>query len=251
MREIEIQAETQMESRTLQADDRQFDPLEFDRFTRFQELTRLMAESVNDVATVQSSIGRSLDESDSALAAQQRLSRDLQQDLLRVRMLPFATITERMHRVVRQAARETGRDASLEIANSQVELDRSILERITAPLEHILRNAVVHGIEDADRRRALGKPDAGHIRIDLRAEGNQVEIVITDDGAGLATERIRQRAIERGLLAADSARLTRSLRWPDVALAWTSCAPTSRPRAAGSSCPSSAIAGPAWPSTCP
>ncbi len=203
MREIEIQAETQMQSRTLLADDRQFDPLEFDRFTRFQELTRMMAESVNDVGTVQSSIGRVVDEAESALAAQQRLARDLQQDLLRVRMLPVSAVIERMHRVVRQAARETGRQAVMEVRNGQVELDRSVLERLTGPLEHILRNAVVHGIEDVETRRAQGKPDVGRITIDVRSEGNQVGIDIADDGRGLAVDRIKARAVAQGLLPAD------------------------------------------------
>ncbi len=201
MREIEIQAETQMQSRTLLADDREFDPLEFDRFTRFQELTRLMAESVNDVGTVQSSISRAVDETESALASQQRLARDLQQDLLRVRMLPVSAVIERMYRVVRQAARETGRQATMDVRNGQVELDRSVLERLTGPLEHVLRNAVVHGIEDVDARRAAGKPDAGQITIHVRAEGNQVAIDIRDDGRGLAVDRIKALAIERGLLS--------------------------------------------------
>ncbi len=203
MREVEIQAEVQMQSRMVSTDERSFDPLEFDRFTRFQELTRLMAESVNDVGTVQSSIGRAVDEAESALAAQQRLSRDLQQDLLRVRMLPFSTVAERMYRVVRQASRETGKPANLEIRNGQVELDRSVLERLTAPIEHVLRNAVVHGIEDEPERTLQGKPATGQIVIELRGEGNQIAVVITDDGRGLAAERVRTRAIEMGLIAAD------------------------------------------------
>jgi len=204
LREIEIQAETQIQARLVQSPDtdRQFDPLEFDRFTRFQELTRMMAESVNDVAAVHQNIDRALDESDAALLAQARLSRDLQQDLLRVRMVPFKNVAERLYRVVRQAAKDSGKRATLDIRGSQVELDRSVLERITAPFEHMLRNSVAHGIEMPADRRAAGKTDAGEIRIELRQEGNEVMLEVSDDGRGLDLPRIRDKAIERGILDA-------------------------------------------------
>jgi chemosensory pili system protein ChpA (sensor histidine kinase/response regulator) len=201
LREIEIQAESQIQSRLMQSkDDLPFDPLEFDRFTRFQELTRMMAESVNDVATVQGNISRSIDETESALSVQARLSRDLQQDLLRVRMMPFQSIAERLYRTVRQAAKETGKRAVLEIRNGQVELDRSVLERITAPFEHMLRNALAHGLESAADRRAAGKSEVGDIRIEVRQEGNEVAIAVSDDGGGLDYARIRAKGVSLGLL---------------------------------------------------
>ncbi|MDO8932607.1 MAG: Hpt domain-containing protein, partial [Rhodocyclaceae bacterium] len=146
LREIEIQAEGQMQSRQADtASARQFDPLEFDRFTRFQELTRMMAESVNDVATVQHNLLKNLDHANSALTAQARLNRELSQALMGVRMVPFDTIADRLHRVVRQAAQEADRRASLDIRGGHTGIDRSVLDRITASLEHLLRNAVVHG----------------------------------------------------------------------------------------------------------
>ena len=203
LREVEIQAETQIQSRMVQSDDKPFDPLEFDRFTRFQELTRMMAESVNDVATVHGNIHRALDETEAALSAQQRLSRDLQQDLLRVRMVPFASVNERLHRIVRLAAKETGKRAALDIRNGQVELDRSILERITAPFEHMLRNAIFHGLERPEDRRRAGKSETGEILIEVRAEGNQISLLVADDGRGLDLQRIRARAISGGQLGAD------------------------------------------------
>ena len=109
LREIEIQAEGQMQSRVAlaQDQDKTFDPLEFDRFTRFQELTRMMAESVNDVSTVQQNLLKALGESEIALSAQARLTRGLQANLMRIRMVPFASISERLFRIVRQAAKET------------------------------------------------------------------------------------------------------------------------------------------------
>ncbi len=206
LREIEIQAETAIQSRMVQTneDRREFDPLEFDRFTRFQELTRMLAESVSDVASVHQNIARSLDETDAALLAQSRMSRDLQQDLLRVRMVPFKNISERLYRVVRQAAKESAKRATLDIRGSQTELDRSVLERITAPFEHMIRNCIAHGIELPTVRRAAGKAEVGEIRVEVRHEGNEVMLAVSDDGAGLDYDRIRAKALERGLIEPDA-----------------------------------------------
>ena len=206
LREIEIQAESQMQSRLELAKEtqRNFDPLEFDRFTRFQEVTRLMAESVNDVSTVHGNLVNTVDETEKALLAQARLNRDLQQDLMRVRMVPFGSLQERLYRIVRQTAKELGKRANLEIKGVQVELDRSVLERITGPFEHLLRNAVAHGIEVPEGRRAAGKAEIGEIRLDLKQEGNEVQLALSDDGAGLNIERIRAKAIEQGLMEANA-----------------------------------------------
>ena len=202
LREIEIQAESQMQSRQELAREsmREFDPLEFDRFTRFQEVTRLMAESVSDVSTVHGNLVNAVDETEKALLAQARLNRDLQQDLMRVRMVPFGSLQERLYRVVRQTAKEIGKRANLDIKGTQVELDRSVLERITGPFEHLLRNAVTHGIEAPDKRRAAAKPEIGEIRLELKQEGNEVQLSLSDDGGGLAIDRIREKAIEKGLI---------------------------------------------------
>jgi chemosensory pili system protein ChpA (sensor histidine kinase/response regulator) len=206
LREIEIQAEGQMQSQVslAQEKDRAFDPLEFDRFTRFQELTRFMAESVNDVATVQQNLLKALGESELALSAQARLTRGLQANLMRIRMVPFASISERLFRVVRQAAKEEERRAVLDIKGGQVEVDRSVLERITGPFEHMLRNSVVHGIEPAAVRVACGKPELGEIKIEVRQEGNEIVLAVQDDGAGLNYERIRAKAVSLGLLDASA-----------------------------------------------
>ncbi len=202
LREIEIHAESQMQAREREAEAsaREFDPLEFDRFTRFQELTRMMAESVNDVSTVQQSLTRMVDDTDAALSAQARLNRELQQDLMRVRMVPFGTLAERLHRLVRQTAKELRKRASLELSGGSVELDRSVLERITGPLEHLVRNALTHGIEPAAERAAAGKPEAGEIRLDVRQEGNEIVLSLADDGAGLDLGKIREKALQRGLI---------------------------------------------------
>ncbi len=202
LREIEIAAESQLASR-MQATpekERQFDPLEFDRFTRFQELTRMMAESVNDVSTVQQTLNKVADDTDSALAAQARLNRELQQDLMRIRMVPIGSVVERLHRIVRQTSKELGKRANLDIRGINVELDRSALERITGPLEHLLRNAIAHGLEMPEPRVAKGKPAMGEISLEVRQEGNEVTLILADDGAGLDLDRIRATAVAQGLL---------------------------------------------------
>lgn len=200
LREIEMQAETQITSRMALSGDREFDPLEFDRFTRLQEITRMMAESVNDVGSVQQNITRTVESATNDLYMQARLTRDLQQDLMRVRMVQFASISERLYRVTRQASKEVDKRVNLDIRGSAVEMDRSVLEKMVGPFEHLLRNAIVHGIESRDARRAAGKGEIGELRVEIRQEGNEVVIQFSDDGQGLNLNRIREKAKTIGLL---------------------------------------------------
>ncbi len=204
LRELEIEAETQLQSRMslLQEADEAFDPLEFDRFTRLQELTRMMAESVNDVSTIQHSLLLNLDQTDAALQQQNRMNRELQQGLMRVRMLPFSTISERLQRIVRQTARELNKRVEMTIDGENTELDRGVLDKLGAPLEHLLRNAVAHGLETTEERIKAGKPDIGHIRLKVSTENDEITLVITDDGAGVNLAKVKQKATEKGLFAA-------------------------------------------------
>jgi chemosensory pili system protein ChpA (sensor histidine kinase/response regulator) len=207
LREVEMQAESQIASRLSIAGEREFDPLEFDRFTRLQELTRMMAESVNDVASFHESLSRTVDGAGEELAAQSRMTRDLQRDLMRVRMVPFASLSERLFRVARQTAKETDKRVNLDIRGGAVEIDRSVLEQMAAPFEHLLRNAIVHGIEPRTQRSASGKPDTGELLVQVSQEGNEVVLQFGDDGAGLDLQRIRAKAATLGLVA-DDAELT-------------------------------------------
>lgn len=214
LREVELQAETQMQSRIAQADSQHasFDPLEMDRYTRLQELTRMMAESVGDVTTVQQNLLRNLDGAELALHGQARFARDLQQSLMQVRMVPFDSLADRLHRVVRQSAKDQGKRVNLDIRGGRIEIDRSVLERMTVAIEHMLRNAVAHGIEAQDERRAAGKEEIGQVTLTISQTGNEIAIDLADDGRGLDYEAIRTRAAERQLLedpqAADERTLT-------------------------------------------
>jgi chemosensory pili system protein ChpA (sensor histidine kinase/response regulator) len=178
----------------------QFDPLEFDRFTRFQEVTRFLAESVNDISTVQHILLARLGEADAALIQQTRLNRELQQDLLRVRMVPLYSVAERLYRTVRQTARDVDKRAQLDIQGGELEIDRSVLEKVTAPLEHLLRNALAHGIESSEVRHAAGKAEFGEIVLSAKQSGNEMMLTVKDDGGGLDYARIRAKAEAQGLL---------------------------------------------------
>ncbi len=201
LREIEIQGESQIQSRLDQ--ESTFDPLEFDRYTRFQELTRSLAEGVNDVGTVQQNLLKNIDDAETALAAQTRLSRSVQLRLQSLRTVPFSTVTERLYRVLRQTAKDVGKRANLDIVGGRIEIDRGVLERLIPVLEHLVRNSFAHGIEPTEVREAAGKPAIGEINIAVKQQGNEVAIEFTDDGSGISLERVRQRAIRVGLAQAD------------------------------------------------
>ena len=206
LRDVEVQAESQMQSRMAHAKDdgQAFDPLEFDRFTRVQELTRMMAESVNDVATVQRNLQRTMEGAEDDLIAQGRQTRELQRDLLRTRMVEFESISERLYGVVRQAAKECAKPVKLAIVGGSIEMDRGVLDRMTPAFEHILRNAVAHGIEAADVRATAEKPPVGSINITVHQEGNDVSVSFGDDGGGLHLDKIRAKAIASKLIGPDA-----------------------------------------------
>src|SRR6185503_10511361 len=181
-----------------------FDPLELDRYTRFQELTRSLAEGVNDVSTVQQSLLRNLDDAGAALLAQARLSRDVQQRLFAIRTVPFGSLSERLYRILRVTARELGKRANLEIRGAQTELDRAVLEKLVGPLEHLLRNALDHGIEPRAQRAKAGKSETGEITLTVRQVANEIAIELADDGAGLNLDGVRAKAVAQGRIAADA-----------------------------------------------
>jgi chemosensory pili system protein ChpA (sensor histidine kinase/response regulator) len=205
LRDVELQSESQMQSRLAQTKDtaQSFDPLEFDRFTRVQELTRMMAESVHDVATVQRNLQREIDGTEDDLIAQGRQARELQRDLLRTRMVEFDSVVERLYGVVRQAGKDTGKQVKLDIIGGSIEMDRGVLERMVPAFEHMLRNAVSHGIEDVAVRSAAGKPAVGTVVVQVDQHSNDVSVSFSDDGGGLHLDRIRERALANGLIGAD------------------------------------------------
>ena len=206
LRDLELQSESQMQSRLAHTKETAstFDPLEFDRFTRVQELTRMMAESVHDVATLQRSLQQTVAGAEDDLIAQGRQARELQRDLLRSRMVEFDSISERLYGVVRQAAKDADKQVKLDIVGGSLEMDRGVLDRVVSAFEHLLRNAVGHGIETTQVREQLGKPPTGEVVISLTQQSNDVVVTFQDDGAGLDLDRIREKAVEQGLISSQA-----------------------------------------------
>jgi chemosensory pili system protein ChpA (sensor histidine kinase/response regulator) len=181
----------------------EFDPLELDRYSTIQQLSRALAESVSDVASIEGLLGTLNREGQNLLQQQGRVVADLQNGLMRTRMVPFQRHAQRLMRLVRQAATEAGKQAELVVEGASGELDRQVLERMLPPFEHMLRNAVVHGIEAPDLRAERNKPEIGTISVRLQREGAEIVIVVEDDGGGLDVAAIRAKARQMGLLRPD------------------------------------------------
>lgn len=184
-----------------------FDELEFDRFGQVQELARSLMESVSDLSSLHKLLRHQTREAETLLGQQDRLNNELQEGLMRTRMVPFSGVLPRLRRLIRQVSEEIGKQAELEVIGEQVELDRTVLSRLVPALEHLIRNAIDHGLESKEERAQLGKSETGRIRILLSHEGPEVVISFSDDGKGLDLERIRTKAIENGLMN-QNARLT-------------------------------------------
>jgi chemosensory pili system protein ChpA (sensor histidine kinase/response regulator) len=201
LRKLEIETEAQImhgHQDTLVA--RDFDPLELDRYSTIQQLSRALAESANDLSSLKDLLSNLTTEAEGLLVQQSRVTAELQDGLMRTRMVPFERHVGRLTRLVRQAATEAGKRAELAVEGASGELDRQVLDKMLPPLEHMLRNAVVHGIEDPDTRQNNGKPAVGRITIRLHREGSEMVIDIADDGRGLDVDAIRRKAYERDLL---------------------------------------------------
>jgi chemosensory pili system protein ChpA (sensor histidine kinase/response regulator) len=204
LRKLEIETETQILHRH---DDEsghraEFDPLELDRYSSIQQFSRALAETASDVASLQQLLETLAQETQNLLQQQARTITELQNGLMRTRMVPFQRHVQRLARIVRQAASDTGRRAELLVEGAAGELDRQVLERMLPPFEHLLRNAVVHGIEPPEMRAERGKPDTGQVTLSLRREGAEVVVQVSDDGAGMNLKAIRDKAVALGLVRA-------------------------------------------------
>jgi chemosensory pili system protein ChpA (sensor histidine kinase/response regulator) len=207
LRKLELETEAQILSRYQRADDAglsAFDPLELDRFSQLQQLSRSLSESVSDLSSIQGTFDELTRTSETLLVQQARVNSDLQEGLMRTRMVPFESLVPALRRTLRQGADDVGKRAQLKVEGAQGEMDRNLLERMKAPFEHMLRNALAHGIETPEERVHANKPPEGQVTIAVSREATEVVLRVSDDGRGLDREAIRQRAIERGLLKPDA-----------------------------------------------
>jgi chemosensory pili system protein ChpA (sensor histidine kinase/response regulator) len=205
LRRLDIETEAQIIFRQEQmAETDDFDPLEMDRYSQLQQLSRSLIESASDLMDLKGTLSDKTRDAETVLLQQSRINTDLQEGLMRSRMVPFSRIVPRLRRIVRQIATEVNKDVNLELGNIEGELDRSMMERMVAPIEHMLRNAIDHGIEDTATRLHSGKPAVGRIVITLDRDGGDVLIHVADDGRGIDIHRVRNKAIERNLMNVDA-----------------------------------------------
>ena len=182
-----------------------FDDLEFDRYTEFHRLTREMAEATSDSLAVRTELENLLGDFDSLLNRQRRLANDVQESVMRMRMVPLRTLATRLHRTVRVTADRQGKQAELVLEGDTLELDSQVLDSMGEPLLHMLRNSVGHGLETPDVRRSLRKPARGRVWLSAYHEGTQAVLRVRDDGRGLDADQLRKKAVSGGFLSADRA----------------------------------------------
>ncbi len=209
LRDLEIESEAQMlatnERIREEGSMANFDPLELDRFSRLQTISRQLGESLGALVAIQAGISEFAGDADNTLQQQRHLSDSLQEGLLRTRMISFVALVPRLRHLARQTAAELDREVSLKVSGEQVEVDRKVLDQMSSSFEHMIRNAVSHGIESPEVRRAADKPLEGTISFTVEQEGNDIVIHVADDGGGIDLEAIASRARSLGLLGPDRA----------------------------------------------
>jgi chemosensory pili system protein ChpA (sensor histidine kinase/response regulator) len=187
----------------------EFSELEMDRYDDVNILSRSMAEISADVSEVLSQLEGFIGRVEGDIDEFTKLAHHLQDEITAARMVPIGTLYSRLSRAVRDAAKSTNKEVELELAGSETELDNNIIQQISDPLVHLVRNAVAHGIEHNNDRAAAGKPATGKIMLRAYHRGNHIYIEVEDDGRGIDYQRVKQSAIERGLVSVETAdRLT-------------------------------------------
>ncbi|MHA7917306.1 Hpt domain-containing protein [Alloalcanivorax xenomutans] len=209
LRRLDAETEAQILSNYQQGVDRgefdaRFDPLEMDQYSELHQITKQLSESASDLLDLKNTLLERTRDSETLLLQQQRINTELQEKLMRTRMVPFSRLVPRLRRIIRQVSGEVGKKVEFEVINPEGELDRTLMERMVAPLEHMLRNAIDHGIESPRERREAGKNETGQVRLELTREGGEVVLTLADDGGGINTEAVRAKAVERGLIDADA-----------------------------------------------
>lgn len=177
-----------------------FDPLEMDRYSTIQQLSRALVESASDLFDLKDTLANNTRDTETLLLQQSRVNSELQEGLMQTRMVPFQRLVPRLRRIARQIGLELGKQVELNVRNAEGEMDRSILERLISPLEHMVRNAVGHGLESPEKRASLNKPEIGQVTLTISRDGGDVLIALQDDGQGVNIEAVKRKAIERGLL---------------------------------------------------
>ena len=184
-----------------------FDDLEFDRYTAFHQTTRELIETAGDAFSVTSALDVIRGNLEAHFEEQRRLVDELQDKLIRIRMVEFGSLAARLQRAVRVTCDEEGKAAQLTIENEKIKVDTQILDSLIEPLIHLLKNAVAHGIETPEVRRLLGKPETGFIEISLVNQETHIVLSVSDDGRGICSGALKSKAVALGLLTPEDAAL--------------------------------------------
>ncbi|HET8913505.1 MAG TPA: response regulator, partial [Ktedonobacteraceae bacterium] len=178
-----------------------FDELELDRYTEFHQLSRGLSEGISDMMTLSTEMDSVIRECEGIFGRENRLNATFQDRLMKARLVPLSSMVPRIYRASRSVALKQHKEFELLLEGEETEVDRTVFEEIAGPLLHLMRNAVNHAIETPERRVQAGKSPAGQIKLSASYEGNQVVITVRDDGKGIEPERVRNTAINRGLIS--------------------------------------------------
>lgn len=208
LRRMDMETQAQIISRhhddiALAEGDEDFDPLEMDQYSQLQQLSRSLFESASDLSDLKETLATNVRDTETLLLQQARINTELQEGLMRTRMVPFDRLLPRLRRIVRQISGELDKKVNFEVHDGQGEMDRTVMERMVAPLEHLLRNAIDHGVETPEKRQSDGKTAIGNVNLTISREGGDIVMVLADDGAGVNIDAVRKKAIERGFIKAD------------------------------------------------
>jgi chemosensory pili system protein ChpA (sensor histidine kinase/response regulator) len=205
--ELDTETQAQITSRHTLLGGREyeeFDPLEMDRYSKMQQLSRSLIETASDLLDLKETLSNKAKDTETLLIQQARINTDLQEGLMRTRMVPFSGMVPRLRRIIRQVSAELNKQVEFDVINAEGEMDRTVLERMVAPLEHMLRNAVDHGIEMPDERKKNKKPEAGLVQLKFGRSGGDVVLELSDDGGGINIDAVRAKAVKLGLIDANS-----------------------------------------------
>ncbi|MFN3785731.1 MAG: chemotaxis protein CheA, partial [Thiothrix sp.] len=207
IRALELESEAQIhdgrsQRTTSRATSDGFDPLEMDQYAEIQRISRSLAESLNDLVNLEADLAAQVRKGEQLLQADMQSTRNLQQALLSTRLVAVSVLVPRLRRLTRQVSTELGKQVVLDVQGADCELDRNLLQHLTAPLEHLIRNAIAHGIEAPEERMQSGKVPAGKITLSVQRDDNEIVLTCQDDGRGLNRERLYSKAVEMGLLNA-------------------------------------------------
>lgn len=205
LRRMEGELESQILAKhsDLNARYQDFDPLEMDQYSSLNQLSKSLAESASDLVDFKSTLVEKIKDTEGILLQQSRIQDEIQAGLMRARLVPFSRLLPRLQRLVRQVSATLNKPTELLVNNTEGELDRTILEKMVAPLEHMLRNALDHGIESSEERLRLNKPAQGKIVLDISRQGTDIVLLFQDDGQGIDADKIRQKALAQGLIQPD------------------------------------------------